>query len=72
MRCEHCNKPIVEDNYHSDDSGEYHSECIKEITIQSALDAGIPRSVIEGKTKLNDHFSPEYIESQCFPNGRPV
>ena len=32
--------------------------------IQSALDAGIPLSVIERKTKLTDHFSKEYIKSQ--------
>lgn len=32
--------------------------------IQSALDAGIPLSVIEGRTKLSDHFSAEYIESK--------
>ena len=32
---------------------------------QNALDAGIPLSVIEGKTKLKDHFSQEYIDYQC-------
>lgn len=29
-----------------------------------ALEAGIPLSVIEGKTKLSDHFSPDYIKAQ--------
>lgn len=29
---------------------------------ESALDAGIPLSVIHGKTKLSDHFSQEYID----------
>jgi len=29
---------------------------------QAALAAGIPLSVIEGKTKLRDHFSQEYID----------
>lgn len=29
---------------------------------QAALKAGIPLSVIEGKTKLSDHFSKEYID----------
>jgi len=29
---------------------------------QSALNAGIPLSVIQGKTKLKDHFSQEYID----------
>jgi len=28
---------------------------------QAALQAGIPLSVIEGKTKLSDHFSEDYI-----------
>lgn len=36
---------------------------------QSALDAGIPASVIDGKSKLKDHFSPEYIESKVNPKG---
>lgn len=30
----------------------------------SALRAGIPLSVIEGRTKLSDHFSESYINSQ--------
>ncbi len=33
-------------------------------TTLAALEAGIPLSVIQRKTKLRDHFSPEYIESQ--------
>jgi hypothetical protein len=33
-------------------------------TTLAALEAGIPLSVIQRKTKLSDHFSPEYIESQ--------
>ena len=33
--------------------------------IEGALAAGIPRSVIEGKTKLRDHFSKEYIDYKC-------
>lgn len=32
---------------------------------RGALDAGIPVSVIEGRTKLTDHFSESYINSQC-------
>ena len=27
--------------------------------------AGIPWSVIQGKTKLSDHFSQEYIDVMC-------
>jgi hypothetical protein len=34
---------------------------------QSALEAGIPLSVVEGKTKLSDHFSERYINEQCNP-----
>jgi hypothetical protein len=33
--------------------------------IIGALDAGIPRSVIAGKTKLSDHFSEGYIDHKC-------
>ncbi len=33
--------------------------------ILGASDAGIPRSVIAGKTALKDHFSQSYIDSQC-------
>ena len=32
---------------------------------RSALEAGIPLSVIEGKTTLRDHFSQEYIDFKC-------
>lgn len=32
---------------------------------ESALSAGIPLSVILGKTTLHDHFSEEYIDAQC-------
>jgi len=37
-------------------------EMSEEQAKQSALDAGIPLSVIEGKTNLRDHFSQEYID----------
>ncbi len=32
---------------------------------QAAIDSGIPASVVDGKTKLTDHFRAEYIKSQC-------
>lgn len=32
---------------------------------KEALAAGIPLSVIEGKTKLTDHFSEDYINWKC-------
>ena len=64
MKCDYCNKNITNEPY-IDESGNYHIDCIKESMKQSALDAGIPLSVIEGKTKLTDHFSQEYIYLQC-------
>jgi hypothetical protein len=70
MKCEICSKPIAADELYSDDSGEYHTACIDKWNQQSALDAGIPLSVIEGKTKLSDHFSETYIDSQCPPRER--
>lgn len=39
------------------------SEC--PLCTQSALDAGIPLSVVRGETKLTDHFSREYIDAQA-------
>lgn len=30
---------------------------------RAAIDAGIPESVIDGKTRLRDHFSPEFIRA---------
>lgn len=32
---------------------------------QDAIDAGIPRSVVLGKTTLREHFSQTYIDAQC-------
>lgn len=54
-----------------DDGEPIRPECpyCQEWFVQSALQAGIPHSVIEGKTKLTDHFSPEYIRAQCYPKG---
>jgi len=34
----------------------------KESNTRSALDAGIPLSVIQGKTELREHFSQDYID----------
>jgi len=65
LKCEICEKSIDADELHSDDSGEYHTRCIDEYHKESAIAAGIPRSVVEGKTKLSDHFSEDYIRSQC-------
>lgn len=40
-------------------------EAQKKAFTDGALAAGIPLSVIEGRTKLTDHFSDSYILSQC-------
>jgi hypothetical protein len=64
LKCEVCGKALSED-HHSDESGDYCWPCYEAAMKQSALDAGIPLSVIEGKTKLSDHFSKEYIEYRC-------
>lgn len=63
--CDVCDDSFKSDYGHIDDSGNYCKDCYKAMQKQSALDAGIPLSVIEGKTKLTDHFSQEYIDSQC-------
>lgn len=46
---------------HGIDSEVSDAACRKAHT-DGALAAGIPRSVIEGKSKLSDHFSQEYID----------
>lgn len=61
MKCDICEKPLEADSAHSDESGDYHTTCWDEWFKQEALSHGIPLSVIEGRTKLSDHFSPEYI-----------
>lgn len=40
-------------------------EMTREEFIQAAISHGIPREVAEGKKKLRDFFSKEYIDSQC-------
>lgn len=32
---------------------------------RDAISAGIPASVVDGKTKLRDHFSESYIDFMC-------
>lgn len=56
-QCEICNKDFSHDEIYHDDSGSYCVPCIEAYHRQSALDAGIPLSVIDGETKLTDHFS---------------
>lgn len=61
-KCDTCGKNT---EVQVDESGQYCEPCYLEWAKQGALAAGIPLSVIEGKTKLTDHFSQEYIDAQC-------
>ena len=45
---------------HFDENGECTANFEDE-----AIAAGIPKSVVDGKTKLSDHFSKEYINYKC-------
>ena len=58
--CEICNCQLNTD-FVSNDAGDFCLGCENQLYIDGALNAGIPLTVIEGKTKLLDHFSQEYI-----------
>ena len=62
--CDECKRILPEEHY-SDDAGSWCYDCARELRRQAALNAGIPQSVIDGETKLRDHFSREYIDAQC-------
>ena len=55
----------INDDAHSDESGDYHQSCYDKWMKREALAAGIPESVVDGKTKLSDHFSESYINWKC-------
>ena len=59
-RCEECRADFDEGVIN--EAGVLCEPCWDKSQVQSALDAGIPLSVILGKTKLRDHFSQEYID----------
>ena len=63
--CEICNTKINQDDLYADDSGDYHQDCIDKYHYESAILAGIPKSVVDGHTNLSDHFSKEYINFKC-------
>lgn len=66
MICELCKIEIRDHhNHYADDSGDYHEECLEKYQYEQAYYAGIPKSVLDGKTKLRDHFSKEYIDWKC-------
>lgn len=63
--CDKCKVELAEDEHYSGDDGTWCTPCRRDIERQAALDAGIPQSVIDGETRLTDHFSREYIDAQC-------
>lgn len=65
VECDDCKAKFDREDMHHDESGSYCEPCYEAAFKQGALDAGIPLSVIEGKTKLTDHFSQDYIDHMC-------
>lgn len=65
-KCDDCGTWFDSDDFGDDVRCE---ACHDEAFRAGALEAGIPLSVVEGKTKLSDHFSKDYIASQINPNG---
>lgn len=63
--CDKCKIALTEDEYYSGDDGTCCTPCRRDIERQAALDAGIPLSVVNGETKLRDHFPQSYIDAQC-------
>ncbi len=63
--CDICKNEIIDIDFHSDDAGEYHDDCREEWFKSEAISHGIPRDVVEGKKKLSDYFSKEYIDFKC-------
>jgi hypothetical protein len=60
--CDDCAKSFERDSGHCGDDAILCGPCAERNIRESALAAGIPASVIEGKTKLSDHFSKDYID----------
>lgn len=52
-----------------DDAGSWCDACHAREEREAQLAAGIPLAVIEGRAKLTDFFSPEYIAAQSNPLG---
>jgi len=64
-KCDACSTRFDSDGYgRIDDAGAWCARCHTAASRQAALEAGIPASVVDGKTKLTDHFSQGYIDSQ--------
>jgi len=63
--CGICEKEIEVKDHYTDGEGDFHEACWFEWFRKEALSHGIPASVIDGKTKLKDHFSRDYIDWKC-------
>lgn len=70
VQCERCALyGHRDDEFTHDREGEVCNSCVEADWKEGALSAGIPLDVIEGRSKLSDHFSPDYI---AFKSGKPV
>lgn len=67
-QCDQCDSHFETGSGRLGEDGSFCDKCDRTNMIQGALDAGIPMSVIMGRTKLSDHFSERYINAQC---GKP-
>jgi hypothetical protein len=65
FQCEECKLYGTEDDFTHDTETMSCNECYEKAARASAVAAGIPLSVIDGKTKLSDHFSRETIDLMC-------
>lgn len=71
MKCDNCRLNFNREDLHVDDSGIVCHECYRVWFTESALSAGIPLDVIEGRAKLTDYFTQEYINQQRGVYGKP-
>lgn len=65
--CDGCGQLFEHEDMHHDEAGSWCESCREKQLREGALAAGIPLSVVEGRSKLTDHFSKEYIRSQTHP-----
>lgn len=65
--CDDCGRYAKREACEMDDAGIWCERCREAQEKEAALAAGIPLSVIEGRSKLSDHFSADYIRAQIDP-----
>lgn len=64
--CDGCEVEFdLDEGGESNDGGTWCGACERALRREAALAAGIPLSVVEGKTALRDHFPQSYIDAQC-------